>query len=425
MPLPYKKGSNGPEIRAWQEWAYKWAASYASLIGPKDSYFGSGEYNFVMEMQRRLGLPLTGIFDQSVADRVGFKPGGVAQPQPTVRRKIWLYSSPGSGADWNVGPSFELGEMCKNILKINHQPVAFQKGGYLGLLGGSAEFSYNEVIWDQCKSIEWLLDNNADAQEALKQAQDIFTQASGSDGHLPTDAELVAIASKLEFECHFSGYSQSADGTEEAIEYLFGDAGRVHPGDKTQTPSTGKYRLLRHCVKLVVQFGNPSTKNTGIARKTRSAWLDAKVRNVNKVDDFYAVVPATDKFRPAFYAIIVEAETELPFFAHVLRIAVPIIMDYAAPILGFFGPLGQIAVATLAGIQAGLPLLSGMFGYAGSDKDTEIDKNLEAILKPTGLLANVPGLIQLVGQLPGLQHHGEYFGDDIQKAYDNIAAFRR
>lgn len=424
MALPYKKGSSGAEIKAWQQWAYKAFSGYASLIGPIDSYYGIGEENFVKEMQRRLGIPITGVFDSQTSLLVGYH-AGVDTPTPITvkRRKIWIYSSPGSGADWNVGPSFELGEMCKDILKLNHQPVGFQKGGYLGLLGGDAGYSYNEVIWDQCKSIEYLLDNNPDAKEAMDRALDLPVMR-GRDPQTVTDDELRQIAPLLEFECHFSGYSQSADGTEEALEYLFGDAGRIHPGDKTETPSTGKYRILRHCVKLVVQFGNPSTKGTGIARKTRSDWLDKKIRNVNKTDDFYAVVPQSDKIRPAFYAVVVEAETELPFFAHVLRIAVPIIVQYA-PVLGFFGPLGQIAVAALAGLQAGMPLLTAMMGYAGSDKDDKIDVDLVNILKPTGILTNIPGLIQLVGQLPGLQHHGEYFQDDIQTAYNHIAAFRR
>ena len=425
-----KKGYNGPEYYPWYDWATKYAKSYAFLLGPRDGYFGAAEDAFVREMQKRIGnVVVDGIFGQQMAAATGYKwaDGSVVVAQK--RRKIWIYTSPGSGADYWWGPSFELGEKCKNILRLNHQPVSFQKGGYLGLLGGSAEFSYNEVIWDQCKSIQYLLQNNVDAQEAMLNANTYARLKFPNKTFAQlTDDDLKDIASSLEYEVHFSGYSQSADGTEEALEFLFGDTGYVHPGDKTGAPSTGEFRLLRHCIKLVVQFGNPSTKGTGIARKTRSAWLDAKIRNVNKSDDFYAKVPAGDKIRPAFYAIIIEAEMELPFGVHVLRIAVPIILDYlkiAAPLLGMFGPFGQVAVAGIAGISAGLPILSGLFGQAASAKDQKVDDDLIEMLKLKGIIQNVPGLITLVSSLPGLQHHGEYGPADVDQAYDHIASFRR
>lgn len=436
MPLPYKKGSNGPEILAWQNWAYRWAASYADIIGSKDSYFGLGEEAFVKIMQGKLGIAQTGIFGQLEASLTGFKVGStVVNPPVAERRKIWIYTSPGSGADYWMGPSFELGEMCKNILKLNHQPVYFQKGGYLGLLGGDNKFSYNEVIWDQCKSIEWLLDNNPDAQEALQKAQEIIEIWGYESQDQLNDLDLIKLADELEFETHFSGYSQSADGVEEALEYLFGYAGRVHPGDKTMTPSTGKYLLLRHCVKLVVQFGNPSTHITGIARKIRPEWLRKKIRNVNKPNDFYAVVPNTDRIRPAFYGIIIQAEMELPFFVHVLRVAIPIIVKWAAtvlpifgPLLGSgFGPLVQVALGALNGLQ-GIgqnPDFGILMGMAGSEKDKEVDQAIIDILAPTGILENIPGLIQLVASLPGLQAHGMYDGNDVTTAYNHIAGFRR
>ncbi len=36
---------------------------------------------------------------------------GVVQPSPppVARRKIWFYSAPGSGADANVGPAYDVG----------------------------------------------------------------------------------------------------------------------------------------------------------------------------------------------------------------------------------------------------------------------------------------------------------------------------
>lgn len=418
--MELKKGYNGPEYYPWYDWAKRYAAEYAFLLGSRDGYFGAQEESFVREMQRRLGnVVIDGKFGDVMAARTGYKWKTGLSTVVYPYRKIWIWTSPGSGANFDQGPSFELGKMCKDILHLNHQPVYFQKGGYLGLLGGDSKFSYVEVTWDQCKSIEWLWDNNKDVQEALAFAR---MQIGNRDPNSLSDQELINLARDIEFEGHFSGYSQSADGTEDAAEFLFGDPGFVHPGDKSQTPSTGKYRLLRHCVKRIVQFGNPSTPVTGIARKTRPVWLASKVRNINKANDFYAVAP--DKIRPLFYSIVIKAETELPFGVRILRLAVPVILQYT-PVLGLFGPLGQLAVAGMTGLNAGSSLLTGLFGQAGSDKDKEIDAKLIEMLGPMGILENVPGLLELLKSLPGLQAHGEYFKADIDAAYHHIASFRR
>jgi hypothetical protein len=393
VSLPYKKGSSGPEIRAWQDWAYTHYKSYAGLIGAKDGYYGLGEVAFTTEMQRRLGLPQTGVFDLQTAQRVGFK--GV--PPAPAYRKIWIYTAPGSGADWWLGPSFDLGNRCKDVLDLNHQPLSFAKGGYLGFLGGDPSFSYNEVTYDEYKSLEYNLDHNPDINDPA-------------------------------VELWFSGYSQSADGMEDALEILFGDGGFVHPGDPTRTPSApGKYRHLRDRINGVVQFGNPSTKGTGIARKVRPAWLDAKVRNVNYDNDFYAVVPESDKIRPPMYAIIVEAEMQLPFFVHVLRLAARIIPEWLGVLGGAFGPFSQLIIAGMAGLNVGMPLLGSMFGMAGGTGDTKVDDDLYNLLKPTGVLSNIPGIIGLIAALPGLQAHGGYSFDPIMmdRAYEIVASFRR
>jgi hypothetical protein len=287
-----KLGSQGAEVDRFHDYFTKWAASYAFLLGKRDGYYGADEAAFTRELQRRLGIVIDGVFGDRIASKVGYRwTGTTAPPVVPARRKIWIYTAPGSGGNWDQGPSFMLGVRCKDVLNLNHQPISFQMGGYLGFMGGDPKFSYNEVIWDQYKSLEWLLDNNPDAQEALRLAQDLVSNEVDIDDL--TDAELFAIAAKLEFEMHVSGYSQSAQGMEEACEALFGDGGFVHPGDPTKTPmGPGKYRLIRHCLKLSVEFGNPSTEGTGIARKVRSAWLTKKTRNVNYDNDFYAKVPA-------------------------------------------------------------------------------------------------------------------------------------
>lgn len=415
-------GTRGPEVDRFHDYFTKWAASYAFLLGKRDAYYGSDEKRFTEELQKRLGVPITGRFGDLEASRTKYRWTGAATPPVVQRRKIWLVTSPGSGADFWVGPSWQLGRMVEGLewnepgrqsLAINHQPLAFVKGGYLGFLGGDPEFSYNEVIYSQYKALEAALDTNPDVQEAMR----LLDQG--------------VLVEKLELELWFSGYSQSADGMEDALEILFGDGGFKIPATG-EIAGVGRYRALRKRINGLVQFGNPSTENTGIARKPRSAWMRPLVRNINADNDFYAKVPPSDTIRPPFYRIIVEAEMALPFFAHVLRIAVPVIMSYI-PFLGLFGPLGQLAVAGMAGLNAGMPLLSSMFGQAASAGDDAVDAKLAALLSPLGILTNIPALIGLIAALPGLQRHGEYHlpmpefngRTGPQAAYDIIAGYRR
>lgn len=400
-----KINSQGDEVFRFYDYFSRWAKDYSFLLGKRDGYYGSDEARFVDELQRRLGLPRTGIFSDVEASRTGYRWTGTSAPPVVKRRKIWIFTAPGSGARWDFGPSFDLGNRCQDVLKINHQPVSFQMGGYLGFMGGDPKYSYNDVTYDQYKSLEWLMDNNPDAQEALRQA------ASG------------VRPENIEFEMHASGYSQSADGFEDALEVLFGDGGFIHPGDKTRTPSPpGKYKPIRDSLKLVVQFGNPSTKDTGIARKKRPEWLNRRIRNINKPNDFYAV--ATDTIRPAFYAIIVQAEMELPFFIHVMKIAMKV-MEPMLPIFGgLLGPLGPLAVAGLAGINQLTPMLGGLMGQAGG-ADEQVDRDIVEMLTLTGMIKNVGGIIGLVGALPGLQAHGMYGPVDVDAAYNHIAGFKR
>lgn len=400
-----KKGYQGPLYNPWYDWAFNYAKSYNFLLGKRDGYYGAQEAAFVMEMQRRLGIVIDGKFGDRTAAAVHYTwPGSQSPPVVTARRKIWFYSNPGSGSNEFAGPSFQLGERIKNVLHINHQPVHSALGGYLGFMGGPPDLSYVEVTWDELKSIEWLLDNNPDINDP-------------------------------DLELWFSGYSQKADGLEDAIEVLFGDGGFIHPGDKTRTPSPpGKYRHLRGRINGIIQFGNPSTKDTGIANKVRPAWVYALVHNINYANDFYAVAP--DKIRRLFYAEIIKAEMELPFFVHVLRIAVPVIMSWAAtimpifgPLLGGFGPMVQMALGTLGGLQGmgSNSLFSGFMGQAGSGVDQDSTSEIEELLSPTGVLTNIPGLIGLIGALPGLQAHGGYEFDQamMDQAYNFIAGFHR
>ncbi len=381
-----KVGSNGPEVTAWQQWFNK---KYKAYAPPVDGYYGYSDRDATKELQRRLGIPVTGEFDDLTAQKSGYK----TLPAP-AHRPIWIYTAPGSGAPWNVGPSFEVGRWAQDVLKINHQPIGFPMGGYLGLLGGDSKLSYLEVIAAEKAELRRLIQTCPDLNNP-----------------------------NVEF--WFSGYSQSADGMVRAVVELFGDG--------------GEFAHLRSRINGLLLFGNPARQRGsgtaagwGIARDIYPKWVNDKTIDITTTGDFYACVPDSDQIRPAFYDIIIQAESELPFFVHVLKIAVPVILGYT-PVLGLFGPLGVAAVSVLAGLGSAVPLLTSLMGQAGSAEDEEIDRKLIEMLSITGLIKNVPALIGLVAALPGLQAHGEYHlpkpefkgRTGIQVACDFMAAFRR
>ena len=389
----FKLGSNGPDVTTWQEWFHRYAASYAP---PIDGYYGSHDDAAVRIMQSRLGLPITGRFDDALAARVGYNKGPWAGGVPKQqRRKIWIYTAPGSGADWWVGPSFEVGEFAKNVLKINHQPLYFQKGGYLGLLGGDPKFSYRDVTRDLGLSFEHCLDNCPDINDP--------------------DLEIWG-----------SGYSQSADGLEDAVERLFGDG--------------GKYEKKRARLNGLIQFGNPSRQKGsgpapgwGISRKTRPAWMKPLVHDIVATSpgapDFYACVQ--DEIRPLFYEWFIEAETEVPFVIYTAQIIIPALLNLVAPFLG--GITSPLAAGVLAG-ATGLPmsLIGSLVGGVAGATSKPNPKLIE-LLSVKGVLQSLPQLIHLLTQVSGVQTHGEYHlpkpefngRTGIQVGCDIMAAFRR
>lgn len=100
--LPLKIGSNdqsGDGVSSWQVWGKKYAPAYADLMGPIDGYYGLSDAQFTKEMQRRLGLPQTGVFDEQTASRVGYKGTAAAHqvPKPT------LYTVAGTWSWWDAG----------------------------------------------------------------------------------------------------------------------------------------------------------------------------------------------------------------------------------------------------------------------------------------------------------------------------------
>lgn len=415
--LPLRIGSSdqkGDDVTHWYDWAFRYATSYNFLLGPRDGYYGSHEAAFTREMQRRLNaaghsLVIDGIFGGRTAAAVKY-----AGAKPVAaRRPIWLYSCPGSGADFWLGPSHDLGQMVagsgfngpgRESLNFNHQPVSFAKGGYLGFLGGDPKLSYIDVIIDQRKSIEWLLRNNPDVGRAI--------EARRQDRHAKVDVELW-----------FSGYSQSADGMLEAILYLFGDG--------------SEFELIRDRINGLILFGNPATPVTGIARKTFPQWLNVLTHNINAKNDFYAF--ATDKIRPLFYEWFIQAETEIPFVVYSAQIVIPALLNLFMPFLGGLGGAaftGLFSTLTVNALSAqsgvGADLLGPIVGQIGGTSQKP-NPELIQLLSLQGLLTSFPDLIGLITALPGLQAHGAMhlpmpdFGGRTgpQVGYDIIAKYRR
>lgn len=390
--LPLTLGSSdqrGDGVTEWYDWARRYAAAYADLLGPRDGYYGSNEAAFVREMQRRLGQVQDGVFGPVLAGMTGYGGAKVVQ-----RRPIWLYSAPGSGADWWLGPSHDLGEMVagkrfngpgRESLHIIHQPVGYAKGGYMGLMGGDPRLSYLDVLTDQRRSLEWLLDNNPDLDSP-------------------------------DFEVWFSGYSQSADGMLEAVLALFGDGGR--------------FKALRSRINGLILFGNPATPGTGIARKSFPPWLNALTHNINVHDDFYAV--AEDRIRPLFYEWFVRAETELPFVVYTAQIVIPAILALIPTLGPLAGPFLPLLLAGQVGLSWLLPLFTQVIGGVVNVSKPP-NPELVELLSVKGLLTSLPDLLGLLIALPGLQAHGLYhlplrdFGGRTgpQVGYDLIAGFRR
>lgn len=396
--VPYKLGSNDAntngEITTWGKW---FAKKYESYAAKPDGYYGYDEVRAVSEYQRRAELPVTGWFDEVTALKSGY-----LKPKAKTReahRPIWMYSAPGSGADWWMGPPFDTGEFCKGAFNLNHQPVGYPKGGYLGLMGGDPGLSYIDVITAEAAELERLIDACPDLNDP-----------------------------NVEF--WFFGYSQSADGIKRAVVKLYGD--------------DGKYKQLRSRINGLVLFGDPSRcpgptkvgndpKGWGIARYDSPQWADDLTWSITTHFDMYACT-TDDTLLPLFYEWFIKAETELPFVVYCASIVIPAITSYlgiVGPLLGgLFGAAGAAILSATTGVA--LPFLTQLIsGYGGGSPNPELVKALSAqgLLTPQG----IGKLIATLAALPGVQTHGEYhlpkpeFGGrtGIQVACDIVKDFRR
>lgn len=410
--MPLQLGDRGPLVAQWRVVMNVHFGGttglYARINGPLPTdtdLFGERAVAWQKEYQFRTGqaatkADATGIVsDKDLADLKLVLP----------HRPIWIYSAPGSGVPCNVGPPFDLGEWCRAILNLNHVPLDYPIGGYLGLMGGDPKYSYDDIIGFEDAALERALDANPDVQEAMRLRR--------------ADPKAVVVAEIWGF-----AYSQSADGIKRAFARLFG------PG--------GKYALIRDRINGLILFGDPTLPGTGIARLVWTApdWLQALCTEITNPGDFYA--QAGDRIRPLFYQWFVRAEAELPFVIYSAQIVLPALLGLVAP---FLAPLGLGGLASplaipLLGSATGLGVdtLAPLIG--GSLKADQPNPDLIKLLSAQGLLTSLPDLLTLVQALPGIGIHGNYYQpydqwavpekgwgprSGIQVGFDTVAAFRR
>ncbi|WP_082977231.1 peptidoglycan-binding domain-containing protein [Mycobacterium sp. 852002-50816_SCH5313054-b] len=118
MPLPYKRGSHGPEIEYWQAWFKR---EYRAYAPPQDGSYGKDEVAAVKEMQRRLGLPQSGEFDTTTASRVGYVP-------PTPGLRPIMFTVEGHSSNMFAGPVADTGTQLEAEGLCHHQPIGYNNG---------------------------------------------------------------------------------------------------------------------------------------------------------------------------------------------------------------------------------------------------------------------------------------------------------
>lgn len=139
MPLPYKPGSNGPEIAAWQKWFRQEHHAYGPSI---DGYYGNHEVTAVNEMRRRLSLP-PGDFDAVVANRLGYLAPTTPSVQPPENRHLAVVYR---GTGGIIGEDY-VSRVCQGVSDLveeqNPNWPATMGGLPIGTAGGISDPSMN------------------------------------------------------------------------------------------------------------------------------------------------------------------------------------------------------------------------------------------------------------------------------------------
>lgn len=115
MPLPYGPGSSGPEIEYWQTW---FTGQYSAYAPARDGYYCDDDAAAVSEMQRRLNLPQTGVFDSETASRAGYE-----SPVPDLRPI--MFTVEGHCSDMFRGPVADTGRQLEVEGLCHHQPIGY------------------------------------------------------------------------------------------------------------------------------------------------------------------------------------------------------------------------------------------------------------------------------------------------------------
>jgi len=118
MPLPYRLESAGPEIEYWQAWFERKYRSYAPA---RDGYYGEEDVAAVTEMQHRLKLSETGVFDAETAQRCGY-----LAPAPDLRPIMFTVEGHTSGMF--DGPVAETAKALEKEGICHHQPIGYNNG---------------------------------------------------------------------------------------------------------------------------------------------------------------------------------------------------------------------------------------------------------------------------------------------------------
>ena len=390
--MTLKLGDRNETVRRWRQvMNAMYGGLYTRLHGPLPTdtdLFGPRAVEWQKEYESRTGQEQDGIVSDEDLERLKLV---------VPHRPIWCFSAPGSGAPWWLGPPFDLGEWCKRVLNLNHQPIGYPIGGYLGLMGGDPSFSYIDVVNALTDELDRLISVNPDRDDP-------------------------------NFEIWLFGYSQLADALKQAAVKLFGDGGR--------------YQNLRPRINGLVLFGDPARKpgptkvgnnppGSGIARTvTFPKWLEDltwDIVNESPTPDFYACV--TDKIRPLFYEWFVRAETELPFVIYSAQIIIPAMLNLVAPFLsalpglsGLASPLAVPLLAQASGVPAAM--MSGLIGGVLSSKEKP-NPELVEFLSVQGILTSLPDLIALLGALPGIGVHGDYYAPKPEFGGQRVASRMR
>lgn len=141
--LPYKLGDNGPEILAWQEWFNR---AYRSYAPPVDGYYGNADADATRELQRRLGLLVTGEFTTATAEKSGYRPAQAPPPAPPRQRHLAVVYR---GTGGIIGQDY-VSRVCQgaaDLVEERNPAWAATMGGLpVGVAGGPDDPSMDRAV---------------------------------------------------------------------------------------------------------------------------------------------------------------------------------------------------------------------------------------------------------------------------------------